>query len=162
MAQSVLDFTLKSIDGREQPLSAYRGKVLLLVNVASRCGLTPQYQGLEEIYEKYRGQGFEVLGFPANDFAGQEPGTDAEIQQFCSTRYQVSFPLFSKISVKGAGQHPLYRFLTRDTAFPGDVEWNFGKFLVGRDGAVIARFNPQVAPAAGEVVSAIEGALAAP
>lgn len=159
MNTGVHAFQLKTIDGQERPLSAYQGQVLLLVNVASRCGLTPQYQGLEALYEAYRERGFSVLGFPANNFAGQEPGTDGEIQQFCSLRYNVQFPLFSKISVKGADQHPLYRYLTSQSPFPGEVEWNFGKFLVGRDGQVIARFSPQTAPQAPEVIAAIEAAL---
>lgn len=159
MAASVHEFTLPNIDGSEQSLSAYRGKVLLLVNVASRCGLTPQYKGLEALYQQFQARGFEVLGFPANNFAGQEPGTNAEIKQFCALRYDVKFPLFGKISVKGADQHPLYQHLTKESPFPGDVEWNFGKFLVGKDGKVIARFSPQTDPESPEIQQAITRAL---
>ena len=128
--KSVLDFTLKNIDGKETNLSEYRGKVLLLVNVASQCGYTPQYEGLQAIYAKYRDQGLVVIGFPANNFGGQEPGTNEEIKQFCSSKYDVTFPMFDKLHVKGTEQHPLYAALTgKDSPFPGDVKWNFGKFL---------------------------------
>lgn len=161
MNQSVLSHTLKTLDGKDRPLSDFTGQVLLLCNVASRCGLTPQYEGLERLHERYEARGFQVLGFPANNFAGQEPGTDGEIQTFCSTRYGVTFPMFSKISVKGDDQHPLYRYLTRESPFPGEIEWNFGKFLVGRDGQVIARFSPRTDPEAAEVTEAIEAALGA-
>ncbi|WP_337176368.1 glutathione peroxidase [Paludisphaera sp.] len=160
---SVLDFTMKDIDGAEVPLSKYRGKVLLVVNTASQCGLTPQYEGLEALYEKYKGQGLEVLAFPANEFGAQEPGTNEQIKEFCSTRYNVSFPLFSKIVVKGEGIDPLYAFLTSESTNPGhagEIKWNFAKFLVGRDGEVIARFDPKTAPESEEVVSAVEKALA--
>jgi len=159
---SVLDFTMKSIDEKDVPLSTYRGKVLLIVNVASRCGHTKQYEGLEKLYETYRGQGFEVLGFPANNFMGQEPGSNEEIKEFCSTRFGVQFPMFSKISVKGDDQHPLYRFLTSEATnpgFAGNVKWNFQKYLVNRDGEVIAKFAPGDEPLSTEVVSALEAAL---
>lgn len=160
---SVHEFTLKDIEGKEVSLSRYQGKVLLLVNTASQCGNTPQYKGLEQIYEKYKGQGFEVMAFPANEFGAQEPGTNAQIKQFCSTRYKVSFPLFSKIVVKGKGIHPLYEFLTdpaTDPRFAGPIPWNFAKFLVNRKGEVIARFQPGVKPESAEITAAIEKALA--
>lgn len=160
--RSVLDFTVKSIDGNDVALSSYRGKVLLIVNVASRCGYTRQYEGLEKLYETYRDRGFEVLAFPANNFLGQEPGTNAEIKEFCSTKYGVTFPMFSKISVKGDDQHPLYRFLTSEATNPkhaGAVKWNFQKYLIGRNGDVIARFAPGDEPLSADVVSAIEAAL---
>lgn len=160
--RSILDFTMKSIDDADVPLSTYRGKVLLLVNVASQCGNTPQYAGLQKLYDTYRARGFEVLGFPANDFLKQEPGTNAEIKEFCSTKYRVSFPMFSKISVKGDDQHPLYRFLTSEATnpkFSGSVKWNFQKYLVSRDGEVIAKFAPGTDPLSPEIISAIEAAL---
>jgi glutathione peroxidase len=161
-ASSVLEFTLNSIDGKPAPLAAYQGKVLLLVNVASKCGFTPQYKELEAMYEKYKDQGLLVIGFPANNFLSQEPGTNEEIKTFCSLKYNVTFPMYSKISVKGDDQAPLYRFLTDKNANPstgGDIKWNFTKFLVGRDGKVAARFEPAVKPDAPEVVGAIEKAL---
>lgn len=160
--RSILDFTMKSIDDADVPLSTYGGKVLLLVNVASQCGNTPQYAGLQKLYDTYRARGFEVLGFPANDFLKQEPGTNAEIKEFCSTKYRVSFPMFSKISVKGDDQHPLYRFLTSEATnpkFSGSVKWNFQKYLVSRDGEVIAKFAPGTDPLSPEIISAIEAAL---
>lgn len=160
--KSVLDFTMKDIDGNEVPLSKFKGSVLLIVNVASKCGLTPQYEQLTAIYEKYKGQGFEVLGFPANNFMRQEPGTDAEIKTFCQTKYNVTFPMFSKISVKGDDIHPLYQFLTHgagNNIATGDISWNFEKFLVNREGKVIARFSPRTKPDAEEVIRAIEAAL---
>lgn len=152
-------FTMKDIDGKPIKLSAYKGKVLILVNVASLCGNTPQYSGLQALYEKYQSKGFEVLGFPANDFGREEPGSDAEIKEFCSSKYQVSFPLFSKIEVAGKNMHPLYKYLTSKTEFPGDVEWNFGKFLVGRDGEVLARFAPDIQPLDEELIEEVEVAL---
>ena len=159
-AKSLYDIPLKDIDGKGTSLKAYKGKVVLVVNVASKCGLTPQYTGIEELYRKYKAKGLVVAGFPCNDFAGQEPGTAAEIKQFCSSKYDVSFPLFEKLHVKGAEQHPLYAALTGPSgAFPGDVKWNFGKFLVGRDGKVLKRFEPPVKPDAPEVVTAVEAAL---
>jgi glutathione peroxidase len=179
MAESVYDTTVNRIDGTTTQLDAYRGKVLLIVNVASKCGLTPQYQGLEALYEAKRRQGFEILGFPANDFAGQEPGTDEQIASFCSTNYSVQFPMFSKIAVKGGAQHPLYRQLTAskpkavgeegmreklkgygiDTGKPSEVLWNFEKFLLDRNGSVVERFSPDVAPDDTRLVSAIEREL---
>jgi glutathione peroxidase len=161
-ASNVLDFTLNSIDGKPAPLSQYQGKVVLIVNVASKCGFTPQYTGLEKIYEKYKDQGFVILGFPANNFGAQEPGTNEEIKTFCSSKYMVTFPMYAKISVKGADIHPLYQFLTDKTANPttaGDIKWNFTKFLVGKDGKVIARFESAVTPESAEVTGAIEKAL---
>jgi glutathione peroxidase len=160
---SVLGFTVKDIDGKEVSLSKYQSKVLLIVNTASQCGLTPQYKGLQEIYQKYKDQGFEVLAFPANEFGAQEPGTNDQIKEFCNTRYRVSFPLFSKIIVKGSGIHPLYDFLTSDSTdpkFAGPIKWNFAKFLVNRKGEIVDRFDPQVRPESAEVTGAIEKALA--
>jgi glutathione peroxidase len=155
------DFEAKTIDGQLKPLRDYAGKTLLVVNVASRCGLTPQYAALEALHQRFRGQGFSVLGFPCNDFGAQEPGSEADIKTFCESNYQVTFPLFSKVHVKGAERAPLYEFLTTQPTAPdgpGDIVWNFAKFLVGGDGRVLARWNPQVAPDAPEVISAIEGA----
>ncbi len=160
---SVLDFHAKDINGTDVPLSKYQGKVLLIVNTASQCGLTPQYKALEADYEKYKDQGLEVLGFPANEFGKQEPGTNEEIKEFCSSKYKVTFPMFSKIVVKGEGIHPLYDFLTSEKTnpkFAGKIGWNFAKFLVNRKGEVIARFDPQVKPDSPEVIGAIEKALA--
>jgi glutathione peroxidase len=159
---SVLDFHVKDIDGKPVDLSVYQGKVLLVVNTASQCGLTPQYKELESIYEKYKGEGFEVLAFPANEFGSQEPGSNDEIKEFCSSKYKVSFPLFSKIVVKGKGIHPLYSFLTSKATnpkFAGEIPWNFTKFLVNRKGEVIARFEPRAEPSAVRVTGAIENAL---
>jgi glutathione peroxidase len=156
------DFEARSIDGAPRKLSDYRGRVALVVNVASRCGLTPHYAGLQKLYESYRGRGLEVLGFPCNQFAAQEPGSDADVKQFCSTTYGVDFPMVAKIEVNGPGRAPLYAWLTAEAATPegaGDVKWNFTKFLVGRDGRVAARFAPQTDPAAPELVAAIEKAL---
>jgi glutathione peroxidase len=161
-ASNVLDFTLNTIDGKPAPLSQYQGKVVLIVNVASKCGYTPQYTGLEKVYEKYKDKGFVILGFPANNFGGQEPGTNEEIKTFCSSKYSVTFPMYSKISVKGPDIHPLYQFLTDKQTNPagaGDIKWNFTKFLVGKDGKVIARFESAVTPESPEVTGAIEKAL---
>jgi glutathione peroxidase len=161
---SVYEFTVKNIDGSDVKLDAYRGKVLLLVNVASHCGYTPQYDGLEKIYKQYHGQGLEVLGFPSNDFGAQEPGTNAEIKEFCTLKYNVTFPLFAKITVKGDGQHPLYAYLTAketDPQFAGPISWNFNKFLVGRDGKIVARFDSKDEPESEKVTKAIDAALAA-
>jgi len=160
---SVLDFKVKDIDGAEVALSKYQGKVLLIVNTASQCGLTPQYEGLEALYEKYKGEGLEVLAFPANEFGKQEPGTDEQIKEFCTSKYHVTFPVFSKIVVKGQGIHPLYSYLTSESTNPGhsgEIGWNFAKFLVDRKGEVIARFDPKVTPESDEVVKAVEKALA--
>ena len=156
------EFTLNSIDGKPAPLSAYQGKVVLIVNVASRCGFTPQYAGLEALYEKYKDRGFAILGFPANNFGAQEPGTNEEIKTFCSTKYNVTFPMYSKISVKGDDKAPLYQFLTDQQANPatgGEIQWNFTKFLVDKNGKVVARFEPKVTPESPEVAGAIEKAL---
>ena len=160
-----LDFTVKTIDGQEKKLSDYKGQVVLLVNVASKCGLTPQYKGLEATYDKYKDRGFTVLAFPANEFGRQEPGTNQEIKDFCKTRYDVTFPLFSKIVVKGEGIHPLYQFLTSPESSPrfaGEIPWNFTKFLVDRQGRIIARFAPKDEPESPKVTQAIEAALAEP
>jgi glutathione peroxidase len=156
--KSIYDFTLPLLNGKDAPLADYKGKVVLVVNVASRCGFTPQYSALESIYEKYKDQGFVIIGFPANNFAGQEPGTNEEIAKFCTGKYNVTFPVYGKISVKGDDQAPLYSFLTKDAnpALTGDIKWNFTKFLVDRDGHVVERFEPPVTPDSPEVVSAIE------
>ena len=161
-SKSSLDgIPLKDIDGKDSSLGAYQGKVRLVVNVASRCGLTPQYKTLEELHRKYKDKGFTILGFPCNDFGAQEPGSHEEIKRFCSEKYEVTFPMFSKLHVKGAEQHPLYAALTgKDSPFPGEIKWNFGKFLIGKDGRILKRFEPQTKPDAPEVVAAIESALA--
>jgi glutathione peroxidase len=157
-AASIYDYTLNSIDGGAAPLSAYKGKVLLLVNVASKCGFTPQYKELEAVYEKYKDQGLVVAGFPANNFGAQEPGTNEEIKTFCTRKYSVTFPMYSKISVKGSDIAPLYEYLTKSTG--GDIKWNFTKFLIGKDGTIIARFESPVKPDDPKVTAAIEKALA--
>lgn len=157
------DFTVDTIDGEARALATYRGEVLLIVNVASRCGLTPQYTGLEALYRRFRERRFRVLGFPCNQFLGQEPGTPEEIKAFCESKYDVTFPLFAKIDVNGPARAPLYAFLTAEATQPegaGDIKWNFGKFLVGKDGAVLKRFSPKVEPLADELVAAVESALA--
>ncbi len=181
MATAVQEIPINTIDGREAKLEDYAGQVLLVVNVASKCGLTPQYEALEELYRKYREDGFAVLGFPANDFRGQEPGSDAEIADFCRLTYEVDFPMFAKISVAGENKHPLYAALTEaqpqaESGSGGgmrerlsgygivpnpepEVLWNFEKFLIDRDGDVIARFAPDVAPNDPPLVRAIESAL---
>lgn len=180
MAAALYDIAMQTIDGDDTTLSPYRGKVLLIVNVASKCGLTPQYTALEKLYQSKRERGFEILGFPANNFRGQEPGTEAEIKAFCSTSYDVHFPLFAKISVLGADQHPLYKHLavsqpasTGDGQMrerlktygitpsqEGDVLWNFEKFLVSRDGKVVGRFEPDVTPEDPRLIAAIDAELA--
>jgi glutathione peroxidase len=157
-----LDFTVKSIDGKEQPLSQYKGKVVMIVNVASKCGFTPQYKQLEAVYKKYTDKGFVILGFPANNFGGQEPGTNEQIKEFCSSKYDVTFPMMSKISVLGADKAPLYKFLTEEPTagpFAGDIGWNFNKFIVDRNGNVIARFNSKAKPDDEQVTTEIEKAL---
>jgi glutathione peroxidase len=152
--------SMKSIDGADVDLGSYQGKVVLVVNVASRCGATPQYKGLEALYNKYKDRGFVVLGFPANDFGAQEPGSDEQIKEFCTSKYDVSFPMFSKITVKGAGKPKLYQVLT-ETADPvGEIGWNFEKFLIGKDGQVAGRFKTRVSPDDADLVAAIEAALA--
>jgi glutathione peroxidase len=160
-AASIHDMAVKDIDGKEVALKDYRGKVLLIVNVASRCGFTPQYKELEAVYEKYKDKGFVVLGFPCNQFGAQEPGTNEEIKQFCSSRYSVTFPLFDKIEVNGANRAPLYTSLAgKDSPYPGDIKWNFSKFLIGRDGKILKRFESGVVPNSPQVTQAIEAALA--
>jgi glutathione peroxidase len=181
-AAAVETIPVRTIDGNSASLADYHGKVRLIVNVASKCGLTPQYQGLEALYRRYRGHGLEILGFPANEFGAQEPGTEQQIKEFCSTQYDVSFPLFAKVVVKGPGQHPLYAALTEamptasrlpgtdfrgnlvkhgiDVGAPHDISWNFEKFLVSRRGDVVARFSPDITPDAELLVSAIERELA--
>jgi glutathione peroxidase len=156
------DFTAKTIDGDSKPLGDFSGKVLLVVNVASKCGLTPQYTALEELHRRYKDRGFSVLGFPCNDFGGQEPAAEADILEFCSTKYDVSFPLFSKVHVLGGEQAPLYGFLTTENAppkGPGDVTWNFEKFLVDKAGHVVARFAPGTLPLEADITSEIDRAL---
>jgi glutathione peroxidase len=160
---SVLDFHVKDIDGKDVDLAKYKGKVLLIVNTASQCGLTPQYKELEALYEKNKDKGFEILAFPANEFGKQEPGSNEEIKEFCSSKYSVTFPLFSKIVVDGKGIEPLYEYLTSketNPKFAGKIKWNFNKFLVNKKGEVIARFEPKVQPSSNEVTSAIEDSLA--
>jgi glutathione peroxidase len=162
--KNVYDFTLSSIEGQPAPLAAYKGKVVMVVNVASRCGFTPQYSALEEVYEKYKDRGFVIIGVPANNFGSQEPGTNQEIKTFCTSKYHVTFPMMSKVSVKGDDQAPLYQYLTDKSSNPntgGDIQWNFTKFLVGPDGHVITRFEPDVTPDAPQVTAAIEKALSA-
>lgn len=161
MARSIYDFTVTTIDGVEKSLADYRGQTLLIVNTASRCGFTPQYKSLEALYQRYKDRGFEILAFPANDFMGQEPGTNAEIKEFCSLTYRTTFPLFEKVSVKGKGIAPLYAYLTRDSGHPGNVSWNFAKFLVGPDGRVVARFDPMTDPLDKNLIGRIESTLAA-
>jgi glutathione peroxidase len=152
-------FSMKTIDGKDKPLSEYKGKVLLIVNVASKCGNTPQYKGLELIYEKYKDRGFVILGFPANNFLWQEPGTNDEIKQFCTLNYNVTFDMFSKISVKGSDQDSLYQYLTKDSPVPGAVTWNFQKYLVDRRGNVVEKFAPKTKPEEKEVIDKIEQLL---
>src|SRR5450631_2664600 len=160
-ASSVYDFTLNSIDGTATPLSSFKGKVVLVVNVASKCGFTPQYAGLEKLYETYKDKGFVIVGVPANNFGGQEPGSNEEIKTFCSRNYNVTFPMMSKVSVKGADSTPLYRYLTdKGAKTGGDIKWNFTKFLVDKKGNVINRFESAVTPEAAELVKAVEAALA--
>ena len=159
---SLYEIPLKDINDRATSLKEYQGKVLLVVNVASQCGLTPQYKALEAVHRKYKDKGFTVLGFPCNDFGAQEPGSPDEIKAFCSKNYDVTFPLFAKLHVKGPEQHPLYATLSgKASPFPGEVKWNFGKFLIGKDGKILQRFEPQTKPDAPELIEAIEAALAA-
>ena len=159
---TLYDVKVKDIDGKERSLGEYKGKVLLVVNVASECGLTGQYAGLEDLYKKYKDQGFTVLGFPCNDFGGQEPGTEKEIKQFCLSRYQVTFPMFAKIKVAGDDKHILYEKLTgKASPFPGEVGWNFAKFLIGKDGKMLKRFDPDMEPDSEEIIKEVAAALAA-
>ncbi len=161
-AESLYDLKLKDLDGKDASFKSYQGQVLLIVNVASKCGYTPQYAGLERLYEKYKGQGLVVLGLPCNQFGGQEPGSPAEIKQFCSSHYEVTFPVLEKIEVNGPHRHPLYQILAgQDSPVAGDIRWNFTKFLVGRDGRILKRFEPKTTPEATELVQAVETALAA-
>lgn len=161
-ASSVHEFTMDAINGTPTPLASFKGKVMLVVNVASQCGYTYQYEGLQALYMKYKGQGLVVIGFPANNFGGQEPGSNAEIGAFCKSKFGVTFPMFSKISVKGSDKAPLYQFLTDPKTNPktgGEIPWNFTKYLVDRDGKVLARFDAPVEPESKELTSAIEAAL---
>ena len=161
-AQPLYKIAVKDIDHKDTSLGAYQGKVLLVVNVASKCGFTPQYTALEAVYEKYKDKGLVILGFPCNQFGSQEPGTDEQIKLFCSTQYNVTFPLFDKIDVNGPQRHPLYTTLAgSDSSFPGDIKWNFTKFLIGRDGTILKRFDSKTTPDSPEVIAAIEAALAA-
>jgi glutathione peroxidase len=155
---NVHDFSAKTIDGKDKKLSDYKGRALLVVNVASACGLTPQYTGLEKLHREFKDKGLSVLGFPANEFGAQEPGTNDEIKSFCSTKYDVTFDMFSKVVVKGDGIDPLFAHLTAEKG--GAIKWNFNKFLVGKNGEILERFEPQVEPNAPEVLAAIQRALA--
>ncbi len=162
VAKSIYEFKVTDIDGKEVKLKKYKNKVVMFVNTASKCGYTPQYEGLQKIYDKYKDQGFVILGFPANNFGGQEPGSNEEIKDFCTLKYKVSFPMFAKISVKGDDQHPLYQYLTSektDPKFAGEITWNFNKFLVNDKGEIIARFSSKETPESKEVTTAIENAL---
>ncbi len=160
-AATLADIPLKDIDGKDTSLKAYAGKAVLIVNVASKCGYTTQYTGLEAVYKKYKDQGFVVLGFPCNQFGGQEPGSNADIKEFCTSKFNVTFPMFDKLEVNGAGRHPLYTALAgEDAKFPGNISWNFNKFLVGRDGQVLQRFDSKVTPESEEMTKAVEAALA--
>ncbi len=161
-ADSLYDIPLKDIDGKDTSLKPYSGQVILIVNVASKCGFTPQYAGLEALYKKYGFQGLVVCGFPCNQFLSQEPGTDAEIKAFCTGKYAVTFPMFDKLEVNGKNRHPLYVALAgTNSPFPGNIKWNFTKFLIGRDGKILKRFGSTVKPDSAEVTQAIEAALAA-
>ncbi len=161
-AQSLYAIPVKDIDGKAATLAPYQGRVMLIVNVASECGYTPQYEGLQAAYKKYQAKGLTVLGFPCNQFGGQEPGTNSEIKLFCTSKYSVTFPLFDKIDVNGDKRHPLYVALAgKDSPFPGDIGWNFTKFLIGRDGKILQRFDSKVTPESPEITKAIEAALAA-
>ena len=160
-ADSIYDVPLKDIDGKDTSLKGYQGKVLLIVNVASKCGFTPQYRGLEALQQKYAAQGLVVCGFPCNQFLSQEPGTEADIKAFCTSKYNVTFPMFSKLEVNGKNRHPLYVQLAgTNSPFPGNVKWNFTKFLVGRNGKIVARFGSTTKPESAEVTKAVEAALA--
>jgi glutathione peroxidase len=161
-AESIYDIKLKDIDGKDTTLAAYKGKVLLIVNVASKCGYTKQYTGLQALAEKYKDKGVVVLGFPCNQFGGQEPGSNEEIKAFCSSKFNVTFPLFDKLDVNGEKRHALYTKLAgKDSPFPGDIKWNFNKFIIGKDGKILNRFDSKVAPESEELTKAVDGALAA-
>ena len=158
----IYEIPVKTIDGQETNLDEHKGNVQLVVNVGSKCGLTPQYEGLEKLYENYRGKGFEILGFPANNFMGQEPGTEKEIKEFCTLKYNVTFPMFSKISVTGTDQHPLYAYLTNKATnpeFPGDISWNFNKFLIDKNGKIVGRWGSKDKPEDAAVIETIEKQL---
>jgi glutathione peroxidase len=159
-AGRVYEFEMKTIDGKPKKLSDYKGHPLLIVNTASLCGFTPQYTDLENLYKKYAGKGLKIAAFPANEFGAQEPGSDSDIKKFCLTKYSVSFDLFSKIVVKGDAIHPLYRYLTKDSGFPGDIPWNFTKFLVDKKGKVVGRFGPDTNPDGKEIAAAVDKTLA--
>lgn len=159
--EGVLSFTMETIDGAKKALAEYKGEVLLIVNTASRCGYTKQYKTLEQLYENYKGKGLRVLAFPANNFGAQEPGTNAEIRDFCETTFGVSFDMFAKISVKGDDMHPLYRYLTTQAGFDGDIKWNFNKFVVDRTGKVVARFDSNVDPMSATMTELVETLVAA-
>lgn len=159
VAEDYRQIPFNTIDGQPTNLSAFKGTVVLVVNVASKCGFTPQYQGLEQLYEKYKDQGLVVIGFPANNFKSQEPGTNQEIQKFCTTNYGVTFPMMSKISVNGSDMHPLYAYLTEKSSIPGPIKWNFSKFLLDRDGNLVARWPSQVEPMSTDITSQIEKLL---
>jgi glutathione peroxidase len=160
LAAPLQDIPLKDIDGKDTSFKTFDGKVVLVVNVASKCGYTRQYKGLEAVHRQFKDKGFSVVGFPCNDFGKQEPGTATEIKEFCSATYSVTFPLMEKIHVKGPEQHPFYLALTgKDAAFPGDIKWNFGKFLIGKDGKVLKRWDSGTEPDSAEVTAAIESAL---
>lgn len=163
-AGSIYNFAMKDIDGQDVKLADYKGKVVMIVNVASKCGFTPQYKGLEALYLKYKERGLVILGFPANDFLRQEPGTEKDIKAFCTLNYGVTFPMFSKIKVTGKDRHPLYQYLTgvdTNPQFAGDITWNFNKFLIGRDGKIINRFGSRTAPEDESIIKAVESALGA-
>lgn len=157
--KTIYSFTMKTIDGRDKSLADYKGKALLIVNTASKCGFTPQYKGLEELYEKYKARGFEVLGMPANNFMAQEPGSDQEIKEFCSLKFHITFPMFSKISVKGSDIDPLYKYLTSEAGFDGPIQWNFNKFLVSPDGKVVARYGSSTEPLSPKLIQDLEKIL---
>lgn len=158
--KSIYDFSMTDINGKQVNLNEYKNKVVLIVNTASKCGYTPQYEGLQKLYDTYKDQGFVILGFPANNFMGQEPGTNEEIKEFCTLKYKVTFPMFAKISVKGEDQNAFYKYLTNEKAkFPGDISWNFEKFLIGKNGEVIARYSPKVEPEDAQIIDAIEKTL---
>ena len=160
--QSIYAYTVKTIDGQDKSLADYKGRALLIVNTASRCGFTPQYKGLQALYEKYKGRGFEVLAFPANNFMGQEPGSNEEIKAFCSLKFHTTFPLFGKISVKGSDIDPLYQYLTTASGFDGDISWNFNKFMVSAAGRVVARFGSKTEPLSEELTRQLEAELPKP
>ena len=160
--KGIYDFTMEDIDGKSKPLSDFQGKVLLIVNTASKCGFTGQYEGLQALYEEFRGQGLVILGFPSNDFLRQEPGTNEEIESFCKLNYGVTFPMFAKIKVKGGDQHPLYSYLTSketNREFAGKISWNFNKFLIGREGKILGRFGSRTKPQDSKLLEQLKAAL---